>query len=567
VETPDLITLDFLIAMAKPAMKIIPLGGLGEIGKNMMVFDYEGRLLVIDAGLMFPKDELLGIDLILPDFTFLKERSDRVEAVLLTHGHEDHVGALPFLLREINVPVYGTRLTLGLVANKLEEHGLAKSAVLREIVAGEPVDIGPFHCDFISVAHSIPDGVGVAVTTKVGTVVHSGDFKLDPNPIDRRRTDLSMFGELGSKGVLLLLSDSTNAECEGVTGPEKSVGKTLDEIFTQAPGRIIAASFASHIHRIQQVVDAARHHRRKMAIVGRSMIKNTQIARELGYLKVPDDMLISLGEVNEYRPSKVVILSSGSQGEPLSALSRMAAGDHKKVKLEPGDTVIISARPVPGNEVSVHKVINRLFKAGVNVIYESVAPVHVSGHAAREELKMIINLTQPKYFMPIHGEHRHLHFHAELAKGLGMSPKRIITAVNGDVIELSGGRVRIVDSIDVGMTFVDGLEVGDIRDVALRDRQKLSRDGTIIVVAPVREQDGSMVTPPDIAAKGFVYMGDRSKLMKEVSELVEQILNESAGQGISDPELLQEHIHSRLAKFLFKKTKKRPLIVALVVEV
>ncbi len=548
-------------------MRIIPLGGLGEIGKNMMVFEYNGRLLVIDAGLMFPKDELLGIDLILPDFTFLKERVDEVEAVLLTHGHEDHVGALPFLLRQMNVPVYGTRLTLGLVANKLEEHGLAAEADLREVEAGRVEEIGPFRCEFISVAHSIPDGVGVAVTTPAGTVIHSGDFKLDPNPIDKRRTDMGKFGELGSKGVSLLLSDSTNAEYEGVTGPEKSVGKTLDEIFTQAPGRIIAASFASHIHRIQQVVDTARHHRRKLTIVGRSMVRNSQIARELGYLKIPDEMLINLNEIDDYRPSKVVILSSGSQGEPLSALSRMAAGNHKKVKLEPGDTVIISARPVPGNEVSVHRVINRLFKAGVTVKYESVAHVHVSGHAAREELKMLINMTQPEYFMPIHGEYRHLHFHAQLARELGMSPKRIITASNGDVIELSGGRAKIVDSIDAGMTFVDGLEVGDLKDVTLRDRQKLSRDGTFIVVAPVREQDGSVVSKPDITAKGFVYMGNRRQLMKEVSGLVENILKESAGKGIGDPELLQEHIHNRLAKFLFKKTKKRPLILALVVEV
>ncbi len=553
--------------MPKQTMKIIPLGGLGEIGKNMMVFEYDGRLLVVDAGIMFPKDELLGIDLILPDFSYLRDRADRLEAVLLTHGHEDHVGALPFLLREINVPVYATRLTLGMVANKLEEHGLARDADLREIEAGKPRDIGPFHCEFISVSHSIPDGVGLAIKTPVGTVVHSGDFKLDPNPIDKRKTNMGKFGELGSEGVLLLLSDSTNAEYEGVTGPEKSVGKTLDDIFTQAPGRIIAASFASHIHRIQQVVNAARRHRRKLTIVGRSMVKNSQIARELGYLKIPDDMMIRLNEVNDYRPSKVVILSSGSQGEPLSALSRMAAGDHKKVKLEPGDTVIISARPVPGNEVSVHKVINRLFKAGVNVVYESVAPVHVSGHAAREELKMLINLTQPKYFIPIHGEYRHLHFHAELAREMGMSPKRILTASNGDVIELSGGKVKIVDKIDAGMAFVDGLDVGDIQDVILRDRQKLAKDGTIVVVAQVREQDGSVVSRPDITTKGFVHLGNKRELMKEVSALVEKILDESSRQGISDPELLQEHIHNRLAKFLFKKTKKRPLILALVVEV
>lgn len=553
--------------MQKPTMNIIPLGGLGEIGKNMMVFEYDGRLLAIDAGLMFPRDELLGIDLIIPDFTYIRERADQLEAVLLTHGHEDHVGALPFLLREINVPVYGTGLTLGLVRAKLEEHGLMDESELVEIKAGEPLQIGPFLCDFIPVAHSIPDGVAVAVTTPAGTVVHSGDFKLDPNPIDRRRTDLSKFGELGGKGVLLLLSDSTNAEAEGVTGPEKSVGKTLDEIFSQAPGRIIVASFASHIHRIQQIVDIARRHRRKITIVGRSMIKNIQIARELGYLKIPDEMIINLGEINDYRPSKVVIISSGSQGEPLSALSRMAAGDHKKVNLTDGDTVILSAKPVPGNEVSVHHVINRLFKRGVNVVYESVAPVHVSGHAAREEQKTLINLTQPKYFMPIHGEYRHIHFHAQLAEEMGMDRRRIIKASNGDVVQLSGGKVKIVDSIEAGMTFVDGLDVGDIQDVALRDRQKISRDGTLIVVALVREQDGSIVAKPEITTKGFVYMGNKRELVKEVSALVEEILEEGHAHGTSDPALMQEHIHKRLAKFIYKKTKKRPLIIALVMEV
>jgi ribonuclease J len=548
-------------------LKIIPLGGLGEIGKNMMVLDLGGRLLVIDAGLMFPRDEVLGIDLIIPDFSFLRERADDLEAVLLTHGHEDHVGALPFLLREINVPVYGTRLTLGLVRNKLEEHGLALSADLREISAGKPEDIGPFHCDFISVTHSIPDGVAVAVTTPVGVIVHSGDFKLDPNPIDRRRTNLGKFGELGSQGVLLLLSDSTNAENEGVTGPEKSVGKTLDEIFSQAPGRIIVASFASHIHRIQQIVNTARHHRRKLAVVGRSMVRNVQISRDLGYLNIPEETLISLKEIKDYKPRKLVILSSGSQGEPLSALSRMAYHDHKKVKLQEGDTVIISARPVPGNEVSVHQVINRLFKAGANVVYEAIAPVHVSGHAAREELKMLINLVQPKYFMPIHGEFRHLHFHAQLAEELGMDKNHIILAANGDVIELSEGRAKIVDRIDVGMAFVDGLDVGDIHDVTLRDRQKLSRDGSIIVVVPVREQDGSPVGPPEISSKGFVYMRSRKELLKEVSALVEEIIKEGSRQGSSDPGLLQERIHDRLARFIHKKTKKRPLIIVVVVEV
>ncbi|RJQ45240.1 MAG: ribonuclease J [Gaiellales bacterium] len=553
--------------MKKPAMRIIPLGGLGEIGKNMMVLEYGGRLLVIDAGLMFPRDELLGIDLIIPDFTYLRERADQLEAVLLTHGHEDHVGALPFLLREINVPVYGTRLTLGLVRNKLEEHGLAADSELIEVEAGKPRQIGPFFCDFIPVAHSIPDGIAVAVKTPAGTVVHSGDFKLDPNPIDRRRTDLSKFGELGGEGVLLLLSDSTNAETQGVTGPEKSVGKTLNDIFSQAPGRIIAASFASHIHRIQQIVDTARRHRRKIAIVGRSMVKNIQIARELGYLKIPDEMIITLGEVNDYRPTKVVIICTGSQGEPLSALSRMAAGDHKKVDLAEGDTVILSAKPVPGNEVSVHHVINRLFKRGVNVVYESVAPVHVSGHAAREELKTLINMTQPKYLMPIHGEYRHIHFHALLAEEMGMDRRRIIKASNGDVVRLAGGKVEIVDSIEAGMTFVDGLDVGDIQDVALRDRKRISRDGTLIVVAPVREQDGSIVARPEITTKGFVYMGNKRELMKEVSALVEEILSEGSRKGDSDPVLMQEHIHRRLAKFIYKKTRKRPLIIALVVEV
>jgi len=533
----------------------------------MMVMEYDGRILIIDAGLSFPKDEILGIDLIIPDFSYIRDRADQVEAVLLTHGHEDHVGALPFFLREINVPVYGTRLTLGLVANKLEEHGLANDVELREIVADRPEQIGPFHCDFISVTHSIPDGVGLAITTPVGTVVHTGDFKLDPNPIDGRRTNMGKFGELGTKGVLLLMSDSTNAEVEGVTGPEKSVSKSLELAFSQAQGRIIAASFASHIHRIQQIVDVARRHRRKLTIVGRSMVRNAQTARDLGYLNIPEDMLINLREINDYKPSKIVILSSGSQGEPMAALTRMAFGDHKKVKLEPNDTVILSAKPVPGNEVSVHTVINRLFKRGVKVVYESVAPVHVSGHASREELKMVMNLTQPKYFMPIHGEYRHLYFHSELAQEMGINKNHIIMASNGDVVQVADDKVGIVDKIDAGRTFVDGLDVGDIQDVTLRDRQKLSRDGTFIVVAPVREQDGSTVSPPDITAKGFVYMGNRRELMKEVSNLVRQIMKENANQAITDPGILQEHIHSRLAKFLYKKTKKRPLIMVIVVEV
>lgn len=553
--------------MSKPVFKIMALGGLGEIGKNMMVMEYDGRLLIIDAGLAFPRDELLGIDIIIPDFTFLRERADQVEALVLTHGHEDHVGAVPFLLKEINVPVYGTRLTLGLLKSKLEEHGLIDRVQLREIQDDRDEQIGPFHCSFISVSHSIPDGVAIAVTTPVGTVIHSGDFKLDPNPLDRRRTNLGKFGELGSKGVLMLLSDSTNAEVEGVTGPEKSVGKTLDQAFSMASGRIIAASFASHIHRIQQIADAARKHRRKLTVVGRSMVKNVQIARDLGYLKIPEDMLISMGQISDFKPSKVCVLSSGSQGEPLAALTRMAFGDHKKIKLAPGDTVILSAKPVPGNELSVHQVINRLFKQGVKVVYESVSPVHVSGHASREELKMLINLTQPKYFMPIHGEYRHLHFHAELAEDQGLDRRRIIMASNGDVVELSGGKARISGKIEAGITYVDGLEAGDIQDVTLRDRQKLSRDGTFIVVAPIREQDGALVAPPDVTAKGFVYMGNRRQLMKEVAGQVKEILSETARQGISDPGVLQEHIHRRLGKFLWRKTKKRPLILAVIVEV
>jgi len=556
-----------LSEIEKPKLKIIPLGGLGEIGKNMMVMEYRGRLLVIDAGLMFPRDELLGIDLIIPDFQFLRERVDQIEAVVLTHGHEDHVGALPFLLRQMNVPVYGTRLTLGLVRKKLEEHGLLEESDLREIVENEPEQIGPFLCDFISVAHSIPDGVAIAVKTPVGTIVHTGDFKLDSNPIDKRRTDLSKFGDLGREGILLLLSDSTNAEVDGITGTERSVGAALDNIFANATGRVIAASFASHIHRIQQIVNAARRHRRKMVVIGRSMVTNVQIAKDLGYLTIPEDMEIKLGDIDSYRPSKILILSSGSQGEPMAALTRMAFGDHRKVSLSEGDTVVLSARPVPGNEVGVHNVINRLFKKGVRVVYESVAPVHVSGHASREELKMMINETHPKYFMPIHGEYRHLHFHAELAEELGMDSKHIIKASNGDVIEVSDGKVRIVDRIDAGMTFVDGLDVGDIKDVTLRDRQKLSRDGTFIVVAPVREQDGSMISKPEITAKGFVYMGDRRALLKEVTRLVEETLIASSSKGISDASILQEHIHSKLAKFLYKKTKKRPLIMAVILEV
>lgn len=553
--------------MTHESVRVIPLGGLGAIGKNMMVLEYGEALLVVDSGLMFPDDDMLGIDLVLPDFSYVVENKDRVLGVLLTHGHEDHVGALPYLLKEVKTPVYGTRLTLGLVNAKLGEHGLQGKVSLNEVSPGKDLKLGPFVIEFLEVCHSIPDGVGLGIHTPVGTIVHTGDFKLDQTPIDCRVTAMQRFAELGRKGVLLLLSDSTNADSVGFTQPERSVGESLDGIFALAPGRIIVASFASHIHRIQQVLDTASRHGRSVAVIGRSMVKNVNIASNLGYLSIPDGLIVRPQDIMMLPPDQITILSTGSQGEPLSALARMASHDHPLVEIEKGDTVVISARPVPGNETSVYRTIDRLFASGARVIYESSAGVHVSGHAAAEELKVMLNLVKPRFFMPIHGEHRHLYFHADLARAIGMSDEDIFIMENGDILELTSDSAAVVGKVQAGMILVDGFAMGDFRDLVLRDRQHLATDGLVMVVVARSTQDGSIVGEPEVIFRGFAHSGDLEELTIEAKKRVIQALGTGEMLQMTDLTLLKNKVHDVLQKFLHKEAGRRPMVLPVVLEV
>ena len=553
---------------AAATLKVIPLGGLGAIGKNMTVFEYGDDLVLIDAGLMFPDSEMLGIDLVLPDFSYILERRDRLRGIILTHGHEDHVGALPYVLKEMpDVPVYGTRLTLALVNGKLGEHGLQGKTSLNEVVPGTSLTLGVFEAEFLPVCHSIPDGVAVALTTPVGVVVHSGDFKLDQTPVDGRVTALSRFGELGQEGVLLFMSDSTNAETAGYTPPEKSVGRNFDSIFAQAEGRVIVASFASHIHRLQQAFDSAARLGRSVAVVGRSMIKNVNIAVNLGYLTIPEGTLIRPQDIPEIPFDSLVVLSTGSQGEPMSALARMAAHDHHLVNIIPGDTVVISAKPVPGNERSVHRTINRLFSAGAKVIYGPEAGVHVSGHGAAEELKLLLNLVKPRFFVPIHGEYRHMYHHAELARATGVHDENVFIMEPGDVLELGPDEARIAGRVQAGMVFVDGLAMGDFQDVVVRDRHHLATDGVAIVVITLSSQDGSIAAQPEVALRGFVHAGDIEEMVDRVKERVVSVLASAEVEEIGDVSILTAHVHDEVQRFFKKEAKGRPLILPILVEV
>ncbi|MCL5735377.1 MAG: ribonuclease J [Actinobacteria bacterium] len=533
----------------------------------MMVLEYGDAMVLIDSGLMFPDDEMLGIDLVLPDFAYVVENRDKLLGILLTHGHEDHVGALPYLLKEVEAPVFGTRLTLGLVNAKLGEHGLQGKVTLREVSPGKDVQLGPFSVEFLEVCHSIPDGVGLGLHTPVGVVVHTGDFKLDQTPIDCRVTAMQRFAELGRKGVLLLLSDSTNADLPGFTRPERSVGESLEGIFALAPGRIIVASFASHIHRIQQVMDAAANHGRSVAVIGRSMVKNVNIASNLGYLTVPDGLVIRPHDIALLPPDRVTILSTGSQGEPLSALARMASHDHPLVEITKGDTVVISARAVPGNETSVYRTIDRLFAAGARVIYESSAGVHVSGHAAAEELKVMLNLVKPRYFMPVHGEHRHLFFHAELARSVGMTDDQIFILENGDVLELDGEHAAVTGQVQAGMILVDGFAMGDLHDLVLRDRQHLATDGLVMVVVARSLQNGKIVGEPEVVFRGFAHSGDLEELSEEAKRRVIETLETVEMAQMTDATLLKNHLHDVLQKYLHKEAGRRPMVLPVVVEV
>ncbi len=550
----------------KNKLRLIPLGGLGEVGKNMLVLEYGKHVLVIDAGLMFPEEEMLGIDLVLPDFTYLKENKQKVEAIILTHGHEDHIGALPYLLQSINVPLYGTKLTLGLVQVKLEEYNL-DGVDLREINAQSRLSIGPFKLEFAQVCHSIPDGLGFAVDTPQGTIVHSGDFKFDHTPIDGTGTEFNKFAAFGRRNIIALLSDSTNSELTGHTLSEREVGKALTEIFKSAQQRIIVASFSSHIHRIQQVIDVSAHFGRKIAISGRSMRSNVSIAVDLGYLKMPDEMLVEIDEIEQYPPERIVVLCTGSQGEPLSALARMASHDHKFVQIEQEDAVIISARPVPGNEKSVSRTIDQLFKKGAKVYYQSISGVHVSGHAAREELKLMINLVAPKYFIPIHGEYRHLRHHADIAQEVGVPPENVFILENGGVIEFLNGKAKRAKSVEAGAILVDGLGVGDIGDIVLRDRQLLATDGVLIVVAGINVQNGELVSGPEIISRGFVYVKEAGQLIEEARSQVEQVLARTAKEQITDWSVLKSDVRDALSRFLYAKTKRRPMIMPIIIEV
>ena len=554
-------------ALNKQALKVIPLGGLGAIGKNMMVLEYGDAMLVVDAGLMFPDDEMLGIDLVLPDFSYVVENKHRLLGIILTHGHEDHVGALPYLLKQVDTPVYGTKLTLGLVNSKLGEHGLQGKVSLNEISSAKSLTLGPFTVEFLEVSHSIPDGVGLGIHTPVGTIVHTGDFKLDQTPIDFRPTAMQRFAELGSKGVLLLLSDSTNSDVPGFTTPERNVGRALESIFALAPGRLIIASFASHIHRIQQVMDVSARHGRSLAVIGRSMVKNVNIAQNLGYLNVPDGLLIKPHDVGLLPPDRVTILSTGSQGEPLSALARIASRDHPLVDIVKGDTVVISARAVPGNETSVYRTIDRLFAAGARVIYEASAGVHVSGHAAAEELKVMLNLVRPKYFMPVHGEHRHMHFHSELARATGIPSENVFLLENGDILELRPDSAGIVGRVQAGMILVDGFAMGDFRDLVLRDRQHLASDGLVIIVVARRAQDGQIVGEPEVLFRGFAHAGDLDELTEKTKKRVVDALGGEEMTQASDITVVKTRVHDVVQKFLHKEAGRRPMVLPVVVDV
>lgn len=547
---------------------IIPLGGIGEIGKNMTVIQYGKEILLIDAGLMFPEEEMLGIDIVIPDITYLLENKDYIKGILITHGHEDHIGALPYILQQLNAPLYGTKLTLGLVEGKLKETKLNKKNISMNVVKPPAsINIGSFTVDFIRVNHSIPDAVAFAIHTPVGIVCHTGDFKLDQTPVDGEKADLNKFAELGTKGVLALLSDSTNAEREGYTMSEKVVGHTIDEIFRSAEGRIIIATFSSNIHRIQQIFDAAYKNDKKVAVVGRSMVNVVNIALDLGYLTIPKSLMMELDEICRLPKERIVIITTGSQGEPMSALTRMAMSEHKKVEIIPGDTVLISASAIPGNEKFISRTIDRLFKNGANVIYESISGVHVSGHASEEELKLMINLVKPKFFIPVHGEYRHLVHHSRLAEEVGIPQENIFITENGRILEFTKDSCRFAGRVTAGKVLVDGLGVGDVGNIVLRDRRQLSQDGILIVVVAIDKERGEVVSGPDIVSRGFVYVRESELLMEQAREKVKQSLKKCHEESISEWSAIKSQVREDLGKFLFEQTRRRPMILPIIMEV
>ncbi|MBI5888957.1 MAG: ribonuclease J [Deltaproteobacteria bacterium] len=546
-------------------LKIIPLGGLGEIGLNMMAFEYGDAIIVVDCGLMFPEDYMLGIDIVIPDIGYLKKNKDKVKAFIITHGHEDHTGAIPFVLRDINVPIYATALTIGLIEEKLKEFDLHKSVVFETVRPRDKVSIGPFDVEFIRVCHSIADGCALAITTPAGIVIHTGDFKMDQTPVDGEIMDYARFTEYGERGVLALLSDSTNVEKEGYTLSEREIGRNLEDIFRQKTGRIIVAAFSSNIHRVQQVINAADRFGRKVVLNGRSMVANIRIARTLGYLTAPDGLIFDLKELDSLPPQRLVLLTTGSQGEPMSALTRMALDNHKQVKIVPGDTVILSSKFIPGHEKAISTMMNHLYRRGADVIYEKVSEIHVSGHASQEELKIMINMTKPKYFIPVHGEYRHLVLHSRLAERVGVA--NCLIAEDGDVVEFTAEGASIKDKVEYGKVFVDGKGVGDVGSVVLKDRMHLSQDGMVLAIIGMNEKTGEVIYGPDIVTRGLLFEEESAALLEGAKAAVTETLLGINTEARTEQLEVKEEIKKALRRYFNKQLERRPVILPIIIEI
>ena len=552
----------------KPKLKIIPLGGLHEVGKNITVFEYDDEIIVVDCGLSFPDDDMLGVDLVIPDITYLQRNEEKIKGLIITHGHEDHIGSVPYLLKQINIPVYAPKLAMGLIRNKLEEHRILRSSTLVEVTQGQKIKFGKyFEVEFIRSTHSIPDSVMLAIKTPVGTILHTGDFKVDYTPIDGKIMDLGRIAELGNEGILALMSDSTNAERKGFTMSESSIGPVFDELFDGCTKRIVVATFASNVHRVQQIVSSAVKYHRKIAICGRSMINMISTAKELGYIDCPDDIFIDIDTMSTYNDEQLVIITTGSQGETMSALTRMAAGDHRKVKITPNDLVIISANPIPGNEKSVSKVIDDLMQIGAEVVYSALADVHVSGHACQEEQKLIFALSKPKFFIPVHGEYRQLKAHAETAQLMGIPAKNIVMMENGRIVEIDENEMKLGGMVPNGRVLVDGLGVGDVGNIVLRDRQHLSQDGLIVIVLTMDSSTGEVVAGPDVISRGFVYVRESENLMDDVKNVVRHEIGKCEEKGIRDWSTIKSTVRENLRDYIFSKTKRKPMIIPIIMEV
>ena len=555
------------VQFKKSGLKIIPLGGLLEIGKNITVFEYEDDIIIVDCGLAFPEDEMLGIDLVIPDVSYLERNKDKIRGLVVTHGHEDHIGAIPYLLKQIDVPIYATPLTVGLIKNKLEEHKLLRKTKLKTVMQGQTINLGKIKVEFIRSCHSIPDAVMLAITTPVGTVIHSGDFKVDHTPIDGQNMDLGRLADLGNKGVLALMSDSTNAERKGYTMSESSVGAVFDKLFLNCKKRIVVATFASNVHRVQQIVNAAVANNRKIAVCGRSMINMIDTAKELGYIQAPENLFIDIDMIKNYTDEQLVIITTGSQGETMSALTRMAAGEHKKVVITPNDLIIISATPIPGNEKFVSKVIDDLMQIGAEVVYSALEDIHVSGHACQEEQKLLIALTRPKYFIPVHGEYRQLQAHSDTAMQMGIEKENIFALTNGRILEINEQTAKLTGTVPFGRVLVDGLGVGDVGNIVLRDRQHLSQDGLIIIVLTMDSSTGEVVSGPDVISRGFVYVRESENLMDDIKKIVREEIRKCEERQIKDWSTIKSNLRDGLRDYVYQKTKRNPMILPIIMEI